>query len=1215
MGTEQNREAALCKLLTEMFDGDGAGLLRWGRLHLGKGIHDELPTGVSLSQLAFDATLAIQRHGLAKQAFASLLIERPVQAGHIQQVAMLWDVQLDSGAVRESAIPGSTTAMARLWRVPDLPPHYLTRQATIDAVVRALLNSDGGKVGISAAGPGSGITKTDKHGLHGMGGIGKSVLATAAARQPAIAERFTDGIFWLSVGQDPKLESLQAQLCQALGHTADFDHAADGKQRLRDILADKAVLLVLDDVWTAKHAGMLDVVGPQGSLLVTTRDSEVLTWLEARDYQLDIMRPEESLALLADWIQLPVTALPAEAARVADACGHLPVALATIGALVRRRQNWSDMLRLLDNARLTKLKGDIPGYDYDNVFQVIDVSVAALAAEPDGARARRCYVDLAVLPEDTPIPRAALRIAWARHGLDHYDVDELASTFADRALARVDQAGRLTLHDLQRLYARSQIDDLAALHSAFADAYLDRRGHATANHPDSPYAGLNDGYFFQHLPWHLTQAGRQDTLAALLFDFDWLKAKLDATSVTDLLADFSLLPASHAASREAKLVHDALRLSSHVVMHDTRQLPGQLIGRLGNLAQGHDRLAALLAQTRSMTRYRWLRPVTPSLTPPGGALLRTLVGHAHPVNAVVVTPDGRHAVSASDDRTLKLWDLEQGIELRTLAGHKGSVTAVAVIPDGRLVLSGSEEGKLKLWDLDQGTELRTLAGHADRVNAVAVTADGRRAVSVSRDGLLKLWDLEQGTELTSLAGQADSVNAVAVTPDGRLAISLSVKRTLTLWDLDEGTEIRTLGEPWVDALAVTPDGRRAVLAWREWTDAYLKLWDLEQGTELPFEGEHAVRIDVVAMTPDGRRAVSAAGDGVLKLWDLQQGTELCSLAGGASWFNAVAMAPGGQRVVSASRDGTLMMWDLEHGTKQRSSASGSQAYFTLTITPDGRRAVSVLDNGILKLWDLEHGTEPRTLAIHARGVTAMAVTSDGRLVLGARRDRTLKMLDLNQGTELRTLTVGAEWITAMAVTPDGRRAVVAADNDTLTLWDLECGTELRSLASHTGDVRGVAVTPDGRRAVSASDYGLLTLWDLERGTGLHTSPPVFHSIAALAVTPDGRRAISGHLGGILKLWDPEEGTKPRTLASHKGTVWAVAVTPDGQHAVSASEDHMLKLWDLDAGKVLATFTTDSEVTGVVCSSTAPVFVAVDRLGRIHILELVEPSNGVQVASS
>jgi hypothetical protein len=526
MEAEQNREAALSKLLTEMFDGDSAGLLRWVRLHLGKRIHDELSTGVPLSQLAFDTTLAIQRYGLARQAFASLSEERPGQAERIHEVAWLWGGTMEVRGAFGPAIPGSTSAgMARLWRVPDLPPHYLTRQATIDAVVRALLDSGGGKVGISAASPGGTGAKSDRHGLHGMGGIGKSVLAAAVARQPEVGERVADGIFWLSIGQDPAITALQAQLCRALGPIADFDHPTDGKQRLRELLADKAVLLVLDDVWTVQHTVMLDVVGPRGCLLVTTRDHAVLTSIGAREHHLDVLEPGESLTLLADWTGTPVDALPPEAAEIAHACGHLPVALAMIGALVRRRRRWDDMLRLLENARLSKLKANLADYEYHDVFEVIDVSMAALAAEMDGAQAHSCYVELAVFPEDMPIPRAALRIAWARHGLDHDDADELAGTLADRALARMGQDGQLTLHDVQRLYARSQVADLAGLHGALADAYLTRHGHANDDGGD-PYAGLDDGYFFQRLPWHLAEAGRQDALARLLFDFDWLDAKI-----------------------------------------------------------------------------------------------------------------------------------------------------------------------------------------------------------------------------------------------------------------------------------------------------------------------------------------------------------------------------------------------------------------------------------------------------------------------------------------------------------------------------------------------------------------------------------------------------------------------------------------------------------------------------------------------------------------
>jgi WD40 repeat protein len=109
-----------------------------------------------------------------------------------------------------------------------------------------------------------------------------------------------------------------------------------------------------------------------------------------------------------------------------------------------------------------------------------------------------------------------------------------------------------------------------------------------------------------------------------------------------------------------------------------------------------------------------------------------------------VTPDGKQAVSASWDQTLKVWDLDSGRELRTLVGHSRSVSGVAVTPDGKRAVSASFDNALKVWDLDSGRELRTLEGHLDSVNGVAVTPDGKRAVSASSDKTLKVWDLESG---------------------------------------------------------------------------------------------------------------------------------------------------------------------------------------------------------------------------------------------------------------------------------------------------------------------------------------------------------------------------------------------------------------------------------------------------------------------------------------
>jgi WD40 repeat protein len=140
------------------------------------------------------------------------------------------------------------------------------------------------------------------------------------------------------------------------------------------------------------------------------------------------------------------------------------------------------------------------------------------------------------------------------------------------------------------------------------------------------------------------------------------------------------------------------------------------------------------------------------------------------VYAVAMTPDGRRAVSASHDKTLRLWDLESDRPLRTLEGHTEWVKAVAVTPDGRRAVSASWDRTLRLWDLESGQTICTLEGHTDAVYAVAMMPDGRRAVSASHDKTLRLWDLGSGKEIAAFTGES-CINSCAVAPDGQTIIA------------------------------------------------------------------------------------------------------------------------------------------------------------------------------------------------------------------------------------------------------------------------------------------------------------------------------------------------------------------------------------------------------------------------------------------------------------
>jgi WD40 repeat protein len=303
----------------------------------------------------------------------------------------------------------------------------------------------------------------------------------------------------------------------------------------------------------------------------------------------------------------------------------------------------------------------------------------------------------------------------------------------------------------------------------------------------------------------------------------------------------------------------------------------------------------------------------------GGWLQRTFKGHTSWVNSVAFSPDGRHILSGSSDRTLRLWELSTGRCLRTFEGHTGQVKSVSLSPDGRYALSGSSDNTLKLWDLSTGVCLRTFEGHTGGVTSVALSPDGRHALSGSIDGMLRLWDVSAGRCLRTFTGHEDFVYSVAFFPDGCDALSgssgLFTDKTLKLWDLSTGECLRDFKGHRGDygSVSFSPDGRHALTGS---SDKKLKLWDLSTGECLrTFEG-HTDSVNSVAFSPDGRYALSGSGyhgtrDNTVRLWDLCTGECLRTFEDHTERIKSVVFSPDGRYALSGSFDKTLKLWALD----------------------------------------------------------------------------------------------------------------------------------------------------------------------------------------------------------------------------------------------------------------------------------------------------------------
>lgn len=673
--------------------------------------------------------------------------------------------------------------------------------------------------------------------LVGMGGAGKTVLATAIASDSTIRRTFADGIAWVDVGQRPTPTQLQEQLVTRLSGTpVSFSTIEAGQHRLAELLAGRSCLLLVDDVWDPDPLRALNAVGPNGAILFTTRDAGIARAIGATVHQVDSLTLDQALELLGRWCDTEANRLPPAADGLCIRVGNLALAVAIVGGMIKSRgarpNDWRDVAELLTATDVDAI-ADAYGPDYyqhASVLASLTVSIDDLA--PAG---RDRYRDLAAFRGRGAFPLSAVSALWESAGCTLYDSSRLLARFADRSLVQRDDRGWTTLHDLQFAVAAHQLatrpDSVHGVHGRLIDGYR-RRCDFVATQPSGAdfegeaavwVGGPDDGYFFQNLAYHLSRAGRSSELDSLLIQLAWLDRKLRIAGIRDLITDYTY----QACLPDVDIVHAALLLSAHVLSTDQDLLRGQLVGRL--LDRPELRIRALLDAATSWDERPWLCPLTESsLATPGGPLERILEGHTSSVAAVAATADGPRVASGSHDNTLRVWNLGSGQLEFTLKGHTSSVEAVAITPDGGRIISGGRDNTLRVWNLASGRLERTIQAHAYVVGAVGVTADGRFIVSGGDDNMVRVWDMTTGRLERTLEGHTALIAAVAITSDSQAIVSGSFDKTVRVWDLASGRLERTLEghASYVEAVAVAPDDRHV---FSSGDDNTIRVWDLATG--------------------------------------------------------------------------------------------------------------------------------------------------------------------------------------------------------------------------------------------------------------------------------------------------------------------------------------------------------------------------------------------------
>ncbi len=420
------------------------------------------------------------------------------------------------------------------------------------------------------------------------------------------------------------------------------------------------------------------------------------------------------------------------------------------------------------------------------------------------------------------------------------------------------------------------------------------------------------------------------------------------------------------------------------------------------------------------------------------------------VQTVVFTLDGDNLICGSDNGQIRIRRINDTTVLRLLSGHSGSIHTLHVsLITGRL-LSGSQDRTLRIWDIETGAMLAEPIVEGGHVSSVTWSSDGRHIASGS-GGQVNIYDsteimLKVPWDASATPVIVDSpLSAVVMSSDGRWIAAGSTNGVVRIWRKgSDGTwgipELRKGHRDHIWSAAKSQDEERFATGS---ADGAIRVWSVDQSYSaaepLVIKVQYAVRSIAFSTAPGSCDLASACLNGEVKIWNSETGDLMHTFGKFPFHCTSVAYAPDGLTLAAGYFDGAVRLWDISTGTVTQSldpHCEPTDPILSLAFSSYCKIATGT-QRGSVRIWDFRTAAMLTDLHnVHTNQVFSVAFSPNGKHLASGCWDNAIKLWDASTGQSLQKSPRGhTRRIYSLTFSADGSSIVSSSGDATIKIWD------------------------------------------------------------------------------------------------------------------------------------------------------------------------------------